>query len=62
MPGATISTGRACVGDDRPFAVERIAERIDDAADHGVADGHAQQLAGRADFVAFADLRGSRRG
>ncbi len=40
--------GAALGGDDRALAVERIAERIDDAADHGVADRHAQQLAGAA--------------
>ena len=42
-------------GDDRAFAVERIAQRIDHAADHGVADRHAQQPAGAFDFVAFVD-------
>ena len=47
-PGAMDSTGRVCVGDDRALAVERVAERIDDAADQGVADRHAQQLAGGA--------------
>ena len=46
---------RGCL--DRPFAVERLAERVDDAAEQSLADGHLQQLAGRADFVAFLDLR-----
>ena len=50
-----ISTGRRFGGDDRAFAVERIAERIDHAAEHGVADRHAQQAAGAADFVPFGD-------
>ena len=52
-----ISTGRRLGGDDRAFAVERIAQRIDHAADHGVADRHAQQLAGARDLVAFVDLQ-----
>ena len=55
-PGAIDSTGRECVGDDRALAVERIAQRIDDAADHRLADRHLQQLAGGADLVALGDL------
>ena len=34
-PGAMISTGRRSVGDDRALAVERVAQRIDHAAEHG---------------------------
>ena len=45
----------AVVRDDRALAVERIAERIDHAAEQLVADRHAEQLAGAADFVAFGD-------
>ena len=48
MPGAVDSTGRLCGGDDRPLAVERVAQRIDHAADQRLADRHAEQLAGRA--------------
>ncbi len=47
----------ALAGDDRALAVERIAQRIDHAAEHRVADRHAQQLPGAADFVAFVDLQ-----
>ena len=41
---------------DRAFAVDRLAERVDDAAEQAFADGHLQQLAGGADFVAFLEL------
>ena len=56
-PGAMISTGRRCLRDDRALAVERIAERIDHAAEQLVAHRHAEQPAGAADFVAFVDLQ-----
>src|SRR5262249_35127785 len=48
--------GAAQGGDDRPLAVARIAERIDDAADDGVADGDAEKLAGAAHLVALGDF------
>ena len=57
MPGAMYSSGRGVGGDDRAFAVERVAQRIDDAADERVADRDRQQLAGRPDFVPFCDLQ-----
>src|SRR5207249_3098102 len=41
---------------DRALAVERVAERVDDAADHRVPHRHAEQLAGRADLVPLLDL------
>ena len=44
------------VGGDRAFVVDGMAERIDHAADHGVADGHAHDAAGALDFVAFFDF------
>ena len=44
-------------GDDRAAAVQRIAQRIDHAAQHGVAHGHGEQPAGAADFVALVDLQ-----
>ena len=47
----------ALAGDDRALAVERVAERIDHAAEQRVADRHAQQPAGAADLVAFVDLQ-----
>ena len=40
---------------DRPLAVERIAERVDDAAEHPLADRHAHHLARAADRLAFLD-------
>src|SRR5207245_6829385 len=39
------------------FGVERIAQRIDDAADDGVTDRHAEQVAGASDLVAFDDFQ-----
>ena len=35
------------VARDRALAVERLAERVDDAAEQPLADRHLQQLAGR---------------
>ena len=43
-------------GGDRALAVDRVAERVDDAADERVADGHLDDAAGRADLVAFLDV------
>src|SRR5439155_21545950 len=43
--------------DDRPLAIERLAERVDDAAEHGVADGHRDEAPGAFHLVAFLDLR-----
>ena len=42
---------------DRALAVERLAERVDDASEQALADRHLQQPPGRADFVAFLQLR-----
>ena len=42
---------------DRPLVVERLAERVDDAAEEALADRHFEQAPGGADFVAFAQLR-----
>ncbi len=47
------------VGLHGAFAVERIAERIEHAADHGIAGGNRQQCAERFDFVTFFDASGS---
>ena len=41
---------------DRRAAVDRIAQRVDDAADHGIADRHRHHLAGALDGVALLDL------
>ena len=56
-PGGDHLDRAALVGHDRPLAVERIAQRIDDAAEHLFADRNAQQLAGAADLVPFVDLQ-----
>ena len=40
---------------DRAEPVERLAERIDDAADEGVADGNAHDLAGALHGLALGD-------
>ena len=55
-PGALNSIGRRLGGLDRGAAVERVAERVDDAADQRVADRHRHDLAGAADGVALLDL------
>ena len=55
-PGALNSSGRVSVGLDRALAVERTAERVDDAAEQRLADGHARDLAGAADGLALLDL------
>jgi hypothetical protein len=47
LDGAVLGAGH------RALAVERVAQRIDDAADHCRPDGHRQQLAQRLDLVAF---------
>ena len=55
MPGALISTWRLVRADDRLAAVDRDAERVDDAAEQLLADGHLDDAAGALDGVAFAD-------
>ena len=44
------------VGCDRPFIVDRLAERVDDAADHGIADRNAHDASGALYLVAFLDF------
>ena len=44
------------LGVDRALPVERVAERVDDAAEQLRADGHRRDLAGAADGIAFLDL------
>src|SRR5208282_6511110 len=41
---------------DRAFAVQRLAQRADDAAEETVTDRHGQDLAGAADLLALLDL------
>ena len=55
-PGARRSTGRNVVGLDGALVVDGLAERVDDAADQGLADGHRHDLAGALDLVAFLQL------
>ncbi len=42
-------------GRDRPLAIDRLAERVDDAAEQPLAHGHGQQLAGGPDLLTFLD-------
>ena len=43
-------------GLDRPEAVERVAQRVDDAAEERVAHGHAHHLTRATDGLAFGDV------
>ena len=55
MPGALISI-RRCLGRlDRSLVVDRLAERIDHAAEQRLADRNLGDTAGALDFVALAD-------
>ena len=56
MPGALTSTRRALVGLDRALAVDRIAERVDHAAEQALADRRVHDGAGALDGLAFLDL------
>ena len=55
-PGALNSSGRVSVASSGGPAVDRVAERVDDAADQLVADGDAGDAAGAADGLALLDL------
>ena len=55
-PGALNSAGRVSVGVDVALAVERVAERVDDAAEQLLADRDLEQAAGALDGVALLDL------
>ena len=46
---------RRPVGLDLAAAVDRVAQRVDDAAEVAVADGHREHLAGAADLLALLD-------
>src|SRR5690606_1558576 len=46
----------ALVGDDRAFAVDGVAERVDDAAEQALAHRHVDDGAGTLDDVAFLDI------
>ena len=56
MPGALTSTRRRSVALDRALAVDRVAERVDDAAEEALADRHVDDGAGPLDRVAFLDV------
>ncbi len=56
MPGALTSTRAMWSAFDRALAVDRIAERIDDAAEQALADRHFDDGAGALDGLAFRDL------
>ena len=55
--GSDAFHGDELVGRDGTLVVDRLSQRIDDAADQGVAHGHAHDAAGALDLVAFVDLR-----
>ena len=57
MPGAVDSTSAAVRREDRPLVVDRHAQRVDHAADHGLADRDAEELAGGGDGLALVDAR-----
>ena len=54
-PGALNSAGRVSVGLDVALAVERVAERVDDAAEQALADRDLEQAVGALDRVALDD-------
>ena len=55
-PGALNSSGRVSSVVYRAAAVERVAERIDDAAEQRLADGNARDAAGALDRLALLDV------
>ena len=55
-PGAMRSSGLRCFDVIGPFAVERLAERIDHAADQRFADRHGHNRVRALDDVAFFQL------
>ena len=61
MPGALISMRRVSRRLDRALAVDRQAERVDDAAEQRLADRHLGDAAGALDRVAFLDALALRR-
>ncbi len=54
--GGETLDGEVLVGVDGALVVDGLTERVDDAANHGFADGHGHDLAGALDGVAFLDL------
>ena len=62
IPGAVDSTRRVSLVAIGPLLSIGSPSGVDDAADHRLADGDAEQFAGGGDGLALADLRCSRRG
>src|SRR3954469_14202685 len=56
IPGALAVTALGVVGLDRALAVDRIAQRIDHAAEQTLADRHVDDCAGALHRLAFLDL------
>ena len=56
MPGALTSATRRSAASIGALAVDRVAERVDHAAEQALADRHVDDRAGALDHVAFADL------
>ena len=56
MPGALTSTRLRLTSFDRALAVDRIAERVDDAAEQALADRNVDDGAGALDGRAFGNL------
>ena len=56
MPGRLHVDAAALFELDRALAVDRLAQRVDDAAQQALAHRHVHDLAEAADFVAFLDL------
>ena len=55
-PGARRSIGDDVLADNRPLAVDRLTERVHDAAEQLFADRHRNDAAGPLDQIAFLDL------
>ena len=49
--------GQALAGDHRSLAIERPAERIDDASEQSVANGHVHDPARAPDFISRMEMR-----
>ena len=56
-PGASRSSAMNWSVAIGTFVVDRLAQRIHDSPDQGLAHGHAHDAAGALDLVAFADFR-----
>ena len=50
------------VGDDGALSVDGVTERVNDSAEHALADGHVNDRSGSLDDVAFLNLSASENG